>query len=113
MRATGLDSEALTADVMRRLITVYINERLSKGQRIVIEVDDADAFNEAAWQEVEALIQDSKTADYRQAAKLLFRLGELANEQGTTRQFMERVDRLKAKYSRRSALMRELRSVQL
>jgi hypothetical protein len=55
LRSTGLDTEGLTADLMRRLISVYINERLGKGQRVLIELDDADEFNKTAWQEVEFL----------------------------------------------------------
>ena len=56
LRSSGLDTEGLAADVMRRLITVYVHERLGQGQRVVIEVDDADTFNEAAWREIEHLL---------------------------------------------------------
>ena len=52
----GLDSAGLADDEMRRLITVYANERLGKGQRVVIEVDDADAFSASAWGEIEQLL---------------------------------------------------------
>ncbi|MCB0095052.1 MAG: hypothetical protein KDE46_04990 [Caldilineaceae bacterium] len=77
------------------------------------EMDALAARGDGVWQEVEALVQDTKTAEYRQAAKLLFRLGELARSQGTTSQFMSRLDALKAKYKRRTTFMRELKSVQL
>ncbi|MEZ4707327.1 MAG: hypothetical protein R3A44_08990 [Caldilineaceae bacterium] len=61
----------------------------------------------------ETLEPPVQTAESRQAANLFFRLSELANARGTASQFAIRLDRLKAKYSRRTTLMRELRRVQL
>jgi len=68
---------------------------------------------DSAWQEVENFIEQ-KTADgYKQAVLLLQQLSELAREQGQTRTFESRVERIRIKYSRRSALIRELQQAQL
>ncbi|MEZ4727456.1 MAG: hypothetical protein R3E79_10010 [Caldilineaceae bacterium] len=68
---------------------------------------------DSAWQEVETLIEQ-KTADaYKQAVKLLQQLSALARDQGQTRLFESRVEQMRSKYSRRSALMRELQRAQL
>lgn len=53
--AAGLDADDLSKSEMRRIIEVYIAERLSRGQRVVIAVDDADGFGPAAWREIERL----------------------------------------------------------
>lgn len=66
-----------------------------------------------AWQEVETFIEQ-KTADgYKQAVMLLQQLSALARDQGQTRLFESRVEQMRSKYSRRSALMRELQRAQL
>lgn len=69
------------------------------------------ARGDKAWQEVEALIAEKKTDAYRQAAKLLRKLSELADEQGQSQQFQQRLESIREKYRRRSALMRELRNL--
>lgn len=71
------------------------------------------ARGDSAWQEVETLIEQ-KTADgYKQAVLLLQQLDALAREQGQARLFERRIGQIRTKYSRRSALMRELQRVQL
>ncbi len=67
------------------------------------------ARGDEPWQEVEALIAEKQTAAYRAAAKLVHKLGDLANDQGKAEQFQERVEFIRRQYSRRRALMRELR----
>jgi pSer/pThr/pTyr-binding forkhead associated (FHA) protein len=57
LSSAGLEVEDLATDEMRRLISVYIRERLGKGQRVVIELDDADTFSAGAWQEVSTLLR--------------------------------------------------------
>jgi hypothetical protein len=66
-----------------------------------------------AWQEVETLIQQKTTDGYKQAVMLLQQLGELAREQGQVRLFENRLEQIRLKYSRRSALIRELQQAQL
>lgn len=71
------------------------------------------ARGDSAWQEIERLIEQ-KTADgYKQAVRLLAQLGALARDQGQARLFESRVEQIRLKYSRRSALMRELQQAQL
>ena len=55
LTSAGLDTDGLSKQEMRRLIEVCIRERLARGRRVVIEVDDADCFGPTAWQEVERL----------------------------------------------------------
>ena len=66
---------------------------------------------DAAWQEVEDLIAEQKKESYRQAAKLLEKLGQLAADQGQSPLFTRRLDSIRAKYSRRPALLQELRQL--
>ena len=66
-----------------------------------------------AWEEVETLIEQKTTDGYKQAVLLLQQLGELAHDQGQTRIFESRVEQIRMKYSRRSALTRELQRAQL
>jgi hypothetical protein len=54
--SAGLDADGLSADDMRRLISVYILERLAKKQRVVIELDDADRCDRFSWQEIDFLL---------------------------------------------------------
>jgi hypothetical protein len=58
--SAGLNAEGLAADEMRSLISVYIQERLGKGQRVIIELDDADDFDRSAWAEVDLLLASSR-----------------------------------------------------
>jgi hypothetical protein len=53
LHSAGLRAEGLARDEMQRLLDVFIRERMGRGQRVVIEVDDADGFGAAAWKEVE------------------------------------------------------------
>lgn len=66
-----------------------------------------------AWQEVETFIEQKTTDGYKQAVLLLQQLGELARDQGQTHLFESRVEQIRMKYSRRSALTRELQRAQL
>ncbi len=69
------------------------------------------ARGDAVWQDVEALIAEQKSAGYEQVAKLLEQLGMLAAEQGQTLRFQQRLAAIRAKYSRRSSLIRALRNL--
>ncbi|MBV7329483.1 hypothetical protein KFU94_14770 [Chloroflexi bacterium TSY] len=71
------------------------------------------ARGDSAWQEVEDLIEQKATATYEHAANLLHQLGELASQHGETEIFASRVESIRNRYRRRSALMRELRRFQL
>lgn len=54
--SAGLAGGDLGMSELRRLLGVYIDESLAKGRRVVIEVDDADRYSEAAWREIERLL---------------------------------------------------------
>lgn len=69
------------------------------------------ARGDAAWQDVETLITQQNGSAYEQAAKLLEQLGRLAAEQGQTFAFQQRLAAIRAKYSRRWGLIRELRNL--
>ncbi len=53
--SAGLQSDGLDRDDMRRLLDILIQERLARGRRVLIEVDDADAFGSAAFDEIARL----------------------------------------------------------
>lgn len=55
LSSAGFESEGLAAGEMRRLVAVFIQEKLAQGQRVVIAIDDADGLGDAAWKEVEAI----------------------------------------------------------
>jgi hypothetical protein len=65
--------------------------------------------SEAAWQEVDTLIQQSTGKAYDQAVRLLVKLKELAQHQGQESAFQARVARIEEQYARRRALMERLR----
>jgi hypothetical protein len=65
------------------------------------------------WEEVEALIQQSRAKAYKEAAQLLVKLQELAIYQGQETAFQQRLNRIYEQYSRRSALLRRLRDAGL
>ncbi|MEZ4615438.1 MAG: hypothetical protein R2867_07975 [Caldilineaceae bacterium] len=73
------------------------------------ELDALAARGGEPWREVEALIEEKKRESYQQAAKLLRNLRELAEAQGQSQQFQQRLDRIRSEYSRRPALIEELR----
>ena len=71
------------------------------------------ARGDSAWQEVEDLIEQRAVNAYKQAVTLLKQLRELAQEQDQTRIFESRVEHIRNRYSRRSALLRELQRARL
>ena len=75
---------------------------------------EALAGREAAtWTEVERLLETYQSNAYDSAVALLTQLRELAVYQGTQVAFQSRIDQISATYSRRSGLMRRLRSAGL
>lgn len=74
LNSAGFDTDDLDAGEMRRLVSVFIQEKLAKGRRVVVEVDDADTFDAAAWNEIEA-VRDLKSKDHH--AELLMGLVHL------------------------------------
>lgn len=68
---------------------------------------------ENAWRDVEKLIEQRTGDAYEQAAYLLAQLSELARQQGQTERFTQRIEQIRAKYSRRSSLMSALKRVKL
>ena len=71
------------------------------------------AQGDSAWQDVETLIEKQTSEGYKQAVALLLQLGELAREQQQDRIFASRVEAIRARYRRRSGLMRLLEQAQL
>lgn len=65
IRSAGLDGAGLGTSETRRLLTVYILERLARGQRVVIELDDADTIAASAWQEIVKLTASAEHGDRR------------------------------------------------
>lgn len=55
LQSAGLESTGLDAAQMRRVLDVWIREQLHRGFRVVVSVDDADAFGPAAFSEIERL----------------------------------------------------------
>lgn len=90
-------------------------DRRAKASEVAREVarkarlKELAARGDSVWQDVEDLIEQKNTDAYKQAANLLAQLSELAQEQGQTSLFDRRVSSIRNQYSRRSALMRELR----
>jgi hypothetical protein len=68
---------------------------------------------EAAWDEVDALIQQDQAKPYDEAVNLLVKLRDLAEYQGQQTVFQARLNRIHDAYSRRSALMWRLRNAGL
>ena len=89
-------------------------EQVAQAEARRIRELEALAKREAqTWEEVEALIQQSKTKAYKEAAQLLVKLRELAIYQGQETVFQQRLNRIYEQYSRRSALLRRLRDAGL
>jgi len=66
---------------------------------------------ESAWQEVDTLIEKMNSKSYKEAAKLLRELSELADWQGESVVFAKRLEEIRGRYSRRSSLMAHLRDL--
>lgn len=65
------------------------------------------------WQEVEDLLESGKTASiYDEATKLLVKLSQLADFQGTPHIFQSQIDKMAKKYASRPSLMRRWRDKQ-
>jgi len=79
----------------------------------IAELEALARRGESAWQEVDALIQKSQAKPYDEAVQLLLKLRDLARHQGQELVFQQRLNRIYEQYSRRSALLRRLRSVGL
>ncbi len=81
----------------------------AKAAKRQAELDALAARGEKPWREVEALIEEKKRESYEQAAQLLRKLWELAEAQGQSQQFQRQLARIRSEYSRRPALIEELR----
>lgn len=96
-------------DEIKRVRTAAAAAQKAAKQRT--EMAALAAQGDKPWQEVETLIAEKKTAAYSDAAKLLRKLSELAEEQGQSKQFQQRLEAIRTKYSRRPALIAELRKL--
>lgn len=63
---------------------------------------------EAAWREVESLIEMKRAAEYKQAVALLLDLKALAVRDGWEADFLDRIDRLRARHFAKTALKARL-----
>lgn len=97
-------------------MTIKVNARHSAAYRwlgtmLKTELDAWAARGREPWHEVNRFIAEEKTDAYEQAAQLLRKLRDLADEQGQFQQFQRRIDRVRSEHSRRPALIRALRDV--
>jgi general secretion pathway protein A len=74
LASAGLGADGLGTEEMRRLVSVYIREKLSRGRRVVLEVDDADDYEQPAWDELEHVRDSSRNGH---SAELLLGLVHL------------------------------------
>jgi len=84
----------------------------AKARRIA-ELEALARRGEAAWQEVDALIQKSQAKAYGQAVQLLLDLRDLAGHQGQETAFQVRIEQITAQYQRRHSLIRRFRGAKL
>jgi hypothetical protein len=89
-------------------------ERAAKAEaKRVAELEALAGRGEAAWREVDTLIQQSNAKAYDQAVGSLVKLKALARHQGQERAFQARLARIEEQYARRSALLERLRKAGL
>lgn len=55
LRSAGLAVDGLDSREMRRMLDVFLRERLAHGQRVLVVIDDADTFGPAAFAEVQRI----------------------------------------------------------
>lgn len=55
LHSAGLAADGLDSREMRRMLDVFVRERLAHGQRVLVVIDDADTFGPAAFAEVQRL----------------------------------------------------------
>jgi len=70
LQSAGLETDGLDATQMRRILDLWLRERLHHGQRVAVLVDDADGFGPAAFSELERLLS-VETPDRRRPELLL------------------------------------------
>ena len=89
-------------------------ERAARAEaKRMAELEALAKQGDAAWREVDTLIQQSQAQAYDQAVRLLGKLKELAAYQKQEAVFQDRLSRICEQYSRRSALMKRLRQAGL
>ncbi len=89
-------------------------ERAARAEaKRIAELEALAKRADAAWREVDTLIQQSQAQAYDQAVRLLGKLKELAAYQKQEAVFQDRLGRICEQYSRRSALMKRLRQAGL
>jgi hypothetical protein len=89
-------------------------EQASKAEaRRIAELEALARREKEVWQEVDALIQESKSKSYDRAVPLLLKLKDLAAYQRREMAFQDRLDRLWKLYRRRHGLLRRLRQANL
>ena len=55
LRSAGIPADGLESREMRRMLDVFLRERLLHGKRVLVVIDDADNFGPAAFAEVQRL----------------------------------------------------------
>jgi len=89
-------------------------ERAARAEaKRIAELEALAKRGDAAWREVDTLIQQSQAQAYGQAVRLLGKLKELAAYQKQEAVFQGRLGQVCELYSRRSALMKRLRQAGL
>ena len=75
LQSAGLDAKGLKLEGRRELLRVFIRERLSQGQQVLLLVDDAEGFGPAAFEELSNLKDDIQLGE--QSLHLLLTLEHL------------------------------------
>jgi pSer/pThr/pTyr-binding forkhead associated (FHA) protein len=57
LSSAGIAADNLDHREMRRVLDLFVRERLANGQRVLVTVDDADAFGPAAFAEIARFVE--------------------------------------------------------
>ncbi len=88
-------------------------ERQEKRQARIRELDALAAKEKKAWEEVDAWIEEKKSASYDKAVALLLDLRDLAAHRGDPKSFQDRLAVILQTYPTRSALLRRIHEAKL
>jgi hypothetical protein len=107
-----------TLQELRAGASGYAQQRKAREQQAAAEkrqreLDALARREDAAWEEVFALIEQKNASGYDQATKLLTDLHDLAVRQQQAAIFHQRLDSITSTYANRTALLRRLRDARL
>jgi hypothetical protein len=79
----------------------------------IAELEALAQWEDAAWQEVDTLIQKSQAKAYDEAVRLLVKLKELAVHRGQEAAFQAQMAQISGQYKRRHSLVKRFRKAKL